>query len=101
MQMKRNKGLIVLACAGLALAVGTLRLPQLHAQNGAPKYRVDTSWPMPLPQRWVLGAVGAVCVDANDHVFLLNRQEVLDADLDAGEKAPPVIELDPQGKVVN
>ena len=56
---------------------------------------------MPWPERWVIGPIGAACVDAQDHVLLLNRQEVLDVDLDAGTKAPPVIELDPAGRVVN
>jgi len=66
-----------------------------------PKYEVDTSWPMPLPDRWVIGPLGRVCVDGQDHVFLLHRQQFLDVDLDAGQKAPPVIELDPAGRVVN
>jgi len=40
-------------------------------------------------------------VDAQDHVLLLNRQDVLDGDLNAGHLAPPIIELDPAGNVVN
>src|ERR1700674_5097257 len=99
--MKGKKTFILLRCAVLLMSVGALCLPPLHAQGAAPKYQGDTSWPKPLPQRWVLGAVGAVCVDAHDHVLLLNRQEVLDVDLDAGEKAPPVIELDPAGNVIH
>jgi hypothetical protein len=99
--MKNNRSLLASVCAVAALAAGNLCVPQLQAQSTAPKYEVDTSWPKPLPQRWVLGAAGAVCVDAQDHVLLLNRQEVLDVDLDAGQKAPPVIEFDAAGNVVN
>src|SRR5271154_2110541 len=100
-QMKGKRRFLLMGCSTLALAIGTLCPQQLQAQSAATKYRVDAAWPMPLPQRWVLGPVGAVCVDAQDHVFILNRQEVLDVDLDAGEKAPPVIEFDPAGNVVN
>lgn len=71
------------------------------AQHGAaPKYEVDAAWPKPFPDRWVIGGLGGVCVDANDHVLILNRQDVLDADLNAGHLAPPIIELDASGAVV-
>jgi DNA-binding beta-propeller fold protein YncE len=73
----------------------------LLAQGRAPRYEVDPAWPMPFPDRWVIAPLGGVCVDAQDHVFILHRQEFLDVDLDAGQKAPPVIELDQVGRVVN
>lgn len=40
-------------------------------------------------------------MDAQDHVFILNRQDVLPGDLNAGHLAPPIIEFDPAGNVVN
>ena len=98
--MKR-KSVLTRKCTVLAIAVGILWPLPLQAQGGVPKYEVDTSWPMPLPDRWVIGPLGGVCVDGQDHVFLLHRQQFLDVDLDAGQKAPPVIELDPAGRVVN
>jgi hypothetical protein len=101
MQMNRMRNPVLSRLAFLIVSIGALCLPLLRAQTKAPNYEVDKSWPMPLPQKWVLGAVGAVCVDARDHVMILNRQEVLDVDLDAGEKAPPVIEFDSAGNVVN
>jgi len=88
-------------CAVLAIAAGIVCPPSSLAQDGAPKYEVDLSWPKPFPDRWVLGGLGGVCVDGQDHVFLLNRQDVLEADLNAGHQAPLVIELDPAGTVVN
>jgi hypothetical protein len=42
------------------------------ALNG-PQFEVDPSWPKALPERWVTGELGGVCVDANDHVFVLSR----------------------------
>jgi hypothetical protein len=89
------------ACAVWAIAAAMLWPVSSQAQTGAPRYEVDMSWPMPWPERWVIGPLGAVCVDAQDHVLLLNRQELVDVDLDAGQKAPAVIELDPAGRVVN
>src|SRR5712692_2816346 len=92
------------ACAVLALA-GAVLCPRVsRAQAGVPKYpeyEVDLSWPKPFPDRWVLGGLGGVCVDAQDHVLILNRQDVLEGDLNAGRLAPPIIEVDSAGNVVN
>jgi len=74
----------------------------MRAQTGtAPKYEVDPTWPKPFPDRWVIGGLGGLCVDANDHVLILNRQDVLDADLNAGHLAPPIIEIDAAGNLVH
>src|ERR1700745_2743453 len=81
---------IVGTCAALAIAAGILSSPLLRAQSSAPKYEVDLSWQKPFPNQWILGGLGGVCVDAQDHVFLLNRQDVLDGDLNAGRLAPPI-----------
>lgn len=93
----------IVAGALVAMAIA-LASPASHAraQNAAgPKYEVDPSWPKPLPDRWVIGGLGGLCVDANDHVVILNRQDVLDADLNAGHLAPPMIELDSAGNLVH
>ena len=67
----------------------------------SPRYEADVNWPKPLPNRWVLGGLGGVCVDAQDHVFILNRQDVLDGELNTGRLAPSIIEFDAAGTVVN
>ncbi|MGC4080626.1 MAG: SBBP repeat-containing protein [Vicinamibacterales bacterium] len=46
------------------------------------------------------GGLGGLCVDNDDHVLILNRQDVLDADLNGGHLAPPIIELDGDGNVL-
>jgi hypothetical protein len=38
-----------------------------------PQFKYDPFWPKPLPDGWVLGSVGSVCVDARDHVFAVTR----------------------------
>ena len=92
LDVKRN----MLRATALLLAAAGLTLAQT-----APKYAVDLTWPKPLPEKWVLGGLGGVCVDNNDHVFLLNRQDVLPGDLNPGTMAPPVIEMDQAGNVVH
>lgn len=89
------------SAAVVAMATGVAGPPSLRAQSSAPKFQVDVSWPKPFPNHWVIGGLGGVCVDRQDHVFLLNRQDVLEGDLNAGSLAPPVIEIDPAGNVVN
>src|SRR5882724_13599915 len=87
--------------AGAALATGVVwSASVIRAQSAAPKYEVDSTWPKPFPDRWVIGGLGGVCVDANDHVFVLNRQDVLEGDLNAGHLAPPIIELDGEGTLI-
>jgi len=89
------------ASAGLAVALGFLFLAPLCAQVNAPRFEVDPAWPKPLPNLWVTGGIGGACIDARDHVFILNRRDLTDNDLDAGHQAPVVIEFDPEGNVVN
>ena len=98
---KRNSFLITAMGTGLVLALQIVCCQRVQAQGDTPKYEVDPSWPRPLPDRWVTGSIGGVCVDNQDHVFLLNRHNLTDNEFDAGNQAPPVIEFDPEGNVVN
>jgi DNA-binding beta-propeller fold protein YncE len=84
-----------------AILVTSLGVPPASAQSAAPRYEVDVTFPKPLPDRWVTGGFGGHCIDARDHVLLLNRQDVLEGELNAGRLAPLMIELDPAGKVVH
>src|SRR5205809_7786494 len=97
--MKMN--LIKAGMVMLSIAAVTILVTAVQAQTAAPRYEPDISWPKPLPDRWVLGGLGGVCVDAQDHVFVLNRQDVVDGDLNGGKLAPSIIEIDPAGNVVN
>jgi sugar lactone lactonase YvrE len=103
MNMKTKRSALVMAATwiGLAIAPGIFSPQPLQAQGNVPKYEVDPSWPKPLPDNWVTGQIGGVCIDAQDHVFALNRRGLTDNELDAGRQAPPVIEFDPEGNVVN
>ena len=59
-------------CIGLVAALGIFCRAQ--AQDGGAKFVVDPNWPKPLPEKWVIGQVSGVCVDAQDHVFIVESQ---------------------------
>lgn len=83
-------------------ALALLLLPaRAAAQSKAPAVTLDRSWPkLPFKNRWVLGQIGGVCVDNQDHVFIENRGVTDDTNLDAGINAPPILELDAEGNLV-
>jgi hypothetical protein len=117
LQAGRRDAVNVLSCkaaarAALAIALAMLCPPRSNAQNNVPRYEVDPSWPKPLPDRWVTGEMGGVCVDSQDHVFIAQRvsdvggmdghlEGLTNDELNAGQAAPPIIEFDPEGKVAN
>ncbi len=99
-------------CAALAIALAIFCPPPAKAQANVPHYEVDPYWPKPLPGRWVTGELGGVCVDSKDHVFIVHRvnnvggidghvEGLTSDELNAGQAAPPVIEFDVEGNVVN
>ena len=61
-----------------------------HKARGTttPDFAVDPSWPQPLPHRWLLGQIGGLFVDHNDHIWVLNRPRSLTNDESGLE--PPV-----------
>jgi hypothetical protein len=97
-------------CVGWAIACAIFGAAPIQAQTAVPKYEVDPLWAK-IPDNWVVGPLGAACVDARDHVWVLHRQEGVTQEMLAGRdrlsgsrariKAPPVIEFDAQGNVVN
>lgn len=56
------------------------------------RYSVERTWPRPLPSGWTVGPVTGLAVDAQDHVWVLHR---------APAGVPPVLELDPDGRLLN
>jgi DNA-binding beta-propeller fold protein YncE len=72
---------------------------QQHVE--VPSFEVDPFWPKPLPDRWVTGESGGICVDAHDHVIIVNRGDLTPSEQKTATASPPVIEFDPAGNVVN
>ncbi len=113
--MMRSRKVVIactLAATFVALGVGQRALEgRARLAVSAPTFEVDPLWPKPLPNHWVLGNVIGVGVDAQDHVFIVHRNDTFDAQKEIGaaqspplseccNPAPPVLEFDPQGNLV-
>jgi hypothetical protein len=116
--MKRNRNLFIgsaflvtLALLGLArYRLETTAVAQTRGQVMAPRFEVDPTFPKPLPNGWYQGQTIGLFLDANDHVWIVHRPDVLDAaegaanqNPPAGEcckNAPPILEFDQAGNVL-
>ena len=117
--MTRTRNLLVgagLVALLAALGVGQRFVEQQAAAQAkgavqAPRFEVDPMWPKPLPNHWVMGNVIGVGIDSRDHVYIIHRgagsleeKEIYAAANPPASEccipAPPVIEFDPEGNVV-
>lgn len=103
---------LVAAIVALGIGQAALEAATQGKAAQAPLFEVDPFWPDPLPNHWVLGSVIGVGVDSRDHVFIVHRQQTLNARTEIGASAsppigeccvaaPPVLEFDARGKFVN
>jgi DNA-binding beta-propeller fold protein YncE len=103
--MNSTKHLYAAAVLGVLLGLISLFPPETKAvppqASEAPKFLADPFWPKPLPQMWMTGEVGGTCIDSQDHVFIVNRDNLTPDEQRNSQPAPPVIEFDPEGNVVN
>jgi hypothetical protein len=96
-----------------SIRVGTLLLftLPLAAPPTAPRFEVDPMWPMPMPDRWILGSTTGVAVDSHDHIFVVNLTDSFNARTESGSGTNPptgecctpaanVLEYDPAGTLV-
>jgi DNA-binding beta-propeller fold protein YncE len=101
--------------AGAIAVAATLSVPPLlykagAAGGGVPRFEPDPYWPKPLPHNWISGGVDGIFVDPEDHIWVLTRPGNLDKgvlnlahnppDGDCCIPAPPVLEFDTQGNVI-
>ena len=80
------------------LALGLLSIA-LSAQT-PPRFEVDPTWPKPLPEDWVFGRLGGVCVDQHDHVAVVDRRDITDEEAETSHRAPPIVIFDAAGSVL-
>src|SRR6266496_997371 len=71
----------------------------LSAQT-PPRFALDPTWPKPLPEDWVFGRLGGVCVDSHDHVAVVDRRDITDEEAETSHRAPPIVVFDAAGSVV-
>src|SRR3984893_16971893 len=104
MREKFSGSMITVAVAVAAVSVlVSVSVTGASAQAAVevPEFKYDPSWPKPLPEGWVLGSVGSVCVDARDHVFVVTRGEPAPKERNLAVAAPPIVEFDADGNLVN
>ncbi len=90
------------------VAAAMLAAPAFGAE--VPHFQVDPSWPKPLPNSWIMGQAAGVAVDAQDHVWVIQRPGSLTNDEKAltlspppskcCRPAPPVLEFDVDGNLL-
>jgi hypothetical protein len=95
---------------GIALLLLAAATPQPAVTQEPPKYQVDPGWPRELPNNWIMGQVGGMAVDRNDHIWVLQRPgtdtpDELGASLNPPRSmccmtTPPVLEFDAQGNLL-
>ena len=102
--MKRVRTLYFIAV--VVALVGSLGLFQSERQEvggaqrtveTAPELKLDTSWPKPLPNGWVLGEAPGVAMDSRDHIWVVQRYR----GVKNGKAAPPVMEFDKEGNYIH
>lgn len=84
------------------IAVAAAAALAAQAPTAVPQYAVDPSWPQPLPNFWILGAVAGVAVDRQDHVWVVHRPSTLQPNETRSiwRAAPPVLEFDADGRLL-
>jgi hypothetical protein len=109
--VRHGRAILLLAVFTIA---GLLVARELAGQSRrtveAPYFEVDPFWPKPLPNHWLLGSSIGVSVDERDHVWMIHRGSATMADKEKALEtklsdeccgaAPPVLEFDPEGKLV-
>ncbi len=125
----RNLRSTVLTAATLAAIIFLVSGVRPSAEQAkpaanAPTFKVDPTWPLEMPNNWIMGAVTGVFVDAKQHVWVshlpetLTEEELYEEPWKAGtpdpakpkpegkplgtccKAAPPILEFDAQGKLV-
>jgi DNA-binding beta-propeller fold protein YncE len=66
-----------------------------------PRFEVDPTWPQPLPERWIFGELGGVCVDSHDHIAVVDRRNITDEEKQTNVAAPTFVLFDMDGNVVH
>ena len=94
----QSSGHLIASVAMLAAAV-TLAPSAVKADN-VPKFAVDASWPKDLPEGWITGQLGGVCMGAQDQVYVVNRRNITDEEKETSISAPSIIRFDADGNVV-
>ncbi len=70
------------------------------AAQEAPQFEVDPYWPNPLPEGWINATLGHPCVDAHDHILVLDRQNITEEEAETSVPTPPMMMFDLDGNLI-
>src|SRR6185503_10660291 len=74
----------------VVLGIGALgAAAQRAGDTVAPRFEVDAAWPKPLPHRWLMGQAAGVAIDAQDHIWVVQRPKSLTEDERGAALVPP------------
>ena len=65
-----STALVFTACGPATDAEAGTETAASSNPDGVPTFTVDPTWPLEMPNQWIMGAVTAVFVDAQDHVWV-------------------------------
>ncbi len=99
------------ACAGPETRVSSDEVPVLEvgAAGAIPAFEYDPTWPAALPNNWMTGPIGAMAIDAQDHIWVIQRPSGttnlserygLEGLGECCFPAPPVLEFDQAGALI-
>jgi len=80
------------------------------SSDAIPQFELDASWPkLPLANNWAIGLIGGIYVDDRNHVWVYHKPELVASWAQAQLTgrgiccipAPPVLEFDAEGNIVN
>ena len=91
--------------------LGALLVQPAHAGgDDPPRYQVDPLWPKQLPYNWVMGQVGGMAIDGQDHIWVMQRPlSVTEDELGAMQtpprndccaRTPAILEFNTDGEVI-
>ncbi len=101
--------ILALTAGAVALSAGQVPKKAAAPRQMMPSFKYDPAWPKELPKKWIIGSVGAVFVDAKDHVWIAQRPGAttnlserfgLQGFAECCFPAPPVMEFDQAGSLV-
>ena len=92
---------VAIALEAAALVVG--KVAHAQKESGVPQFQVDPFWPK-IPKQWILGQVSGLDVDAQNHVWIIQRpwsinndEKAQNPEAECCREAPPVMEFDNAG----
>lgn len=100
---------VIVTLGGREAATVTSQNQAKSQGSDVPTFQYDPTWPKPLPNNWITGNIGAMAIDSKDHVWVAHRPGTttslserygLTGEGECCFPAPPVIEFDPAGNVV-